>query len=43
MQWRIVAKNGIIVQVTEVVGVEGVVYSSSATCRYTIPFQNGIV
>ena len=38
MQWRIVGKDGIIVEVMEVVGVEVVVYCSSATCRYTIPF-----
>ena len=38
VQWVIVGKDGIIVEVMEVVGVEVVVYSSSATCRYTIPF-----
>ena len=38
VQWRIVGKDGIIVEVMEVVGVEVVVYCSSATCRYTIPF-----
>ena len=38
VQWRIVGKDVIIVEVMEVVGVEVVVYCSSATCRYTIPF-----
>eukprot|EP01043_Picozoa_sp_COSAG02_P053952 COSAG02_NODE_6035_length_3855_cov_112.760117_3_plen_61_part_00 len=38
VQWRIVVKDGIILEVTEVVGVEVVVLYSSATCRYEPPF-----
>ena len=40
VQWRRVVKDGIhvIVEVMVVVGVEVVVYSSSATGRHTIPF-----
>ena len=38
MHWRIAVKGGRIVEVTVVVGVEVVVYYSSATGRYTIPF-----
>ena len=38
VQWRRVVKDGIIVEVMVVVGVEVVVYSSSATGRHTIQF-----
>lgn len=48
MQWRIVVKDGIIVEVEIVVGVEVVVavevvvYCLSATSHYTIPFYKTV-
>ena len=38
VQWRIVVKDGRIVEVAEVVGGEVVVYCSCASGRHTIPF-----
>ena len=38
VQWMIVVKDGRIVEVMVVVGVEVVVYSSSSTGRHTILF-----
>ena len=38
VQWRIVGKDGRIVEVMEVVGIKAVVYCSSASGRHTIPF-----